>query len=49
MVSYFIKYNIGTKGEFKKFYWKGIEVLLEIILDTIKKTKLKAINKELEY
>ena len=32
---------IETKREFKIFYGKGIEVLLEIILSSIKKEKLK--------
>ena len=44
IVSYFIKFNkkdiknyIKTKGEFRKFYRKGIGVLLKNILGNIKK------------
>ena len=35
------KNYIRTKREFKIFYKKGIEVLLEIILGNIKKERLK--------
>ena len=36
-----LKNYIKIKGEFKIFYRKGIKVLLEIILDNIKKERLK--------
>ena len=32
---------MGTRGEFKEFYKKGIEVLLENILGNIEKKELK--------
>ena len=35
------KNHIGTRGEFKTFYKKGIGVLLKITSGNIKKEKLK--------
>ena len=39
-MGWILKNHIKTKREFKTFYRKGIEVLLEITLGNIKKEKL---------
>ena len=40
-MGWILKNHIETKREFKTFYRKSIEVLLEITLGNIKKEKLK--------
>ena len=40
-MGWILKNHIGTRREFRIFYRKGIEVLLEIILGNIKKKKSK--------
>ena len=40
-MGWILKNHIKTRREFKTFYKKSIEVLLEIILGNIKKERLK--------
>ena len=44
-MGWILKNHIKTKREFKTFYRKGIEVLLENILGNIKKERLKVKKK----